>query len=126
MDPRQVQQPTQYHQLQDGPREKTEHFLHQQQPDQPYQPYHGDAGSLAAPSSGTILSVKRSIALGVIAVLGFLLLAVIGLSAGLGVSQRGLHQAQSDLDMAQAALSSAIAAGYALVQKDPSALTDKT
>ncbi len=118
MDPQQpMQQPTQYYQLQDAAQEKTEPFLHQQQPY--YQPYQADGTVPAAASSGdTILSVKRSLALVVCAVLAFLFLAVIGLSAGLGVSQRDLHQAKSDLDMTQAMLSSAMAAGYVSWQRD--------
>ncbi|KXX75058.1 hypothetical protein MMYC01_207768 [Madurella mycetomatis] len=112
MDPYQtVQQQEQYYQLQDVPGEKVAPFQYQQQA---FQPYRTDAsGSDATTSTNTILNVKRSVALGVLAVIVLLSLAVIGLSAGLGVSQRDLRQVKGDLEVAQAIFSSAVAAGAA-------------
>lgn len=62
------------------------------------------------PAGATILSVKRSVALATLAVLVFLFLTVIGLSAGLGVSQHNYRQAKTDLDAVEALINSAIAA----------------
>ncbi|KAK3332980.1 hypothetical protein B0T19DRAFT_398699 [Cercophora scortea] len=53
--------------------------------------------SPGAASGAPSLRIKRSVALAVALVAGLLLIAVIGLAAGLGVSQRNLHQAQDDL-----------------------------
>ncbi|GAB1315336.1 hypothetical protein MFIFM68171_05546 [Madurella fahalii] len=112
MDPYQTAQPQdQYYQLQDVPQEKVAPFQDQQRA---YQPYPTDASGLdVTTSANTVLNVKRSIALGTLAVIVFLFLAVIGLSAGLGVSQRDLRQAKGDLETVQAIFSSAVAAGAA-------------
>jgi hypothetical protein len=106
-----AQQPAQYYQLQEAQQEKADRLQHQQQAYEPYQPHHSDTGPAAGP---TILSVTRGVALGVVAVTLFLLLTVIGLSAGLGVSQRDLRQVKSELGAVQAALSSVVAM-YVLV-----------
>lgn len=49
------------------------------------------------PSSPASSGVKRSTCLALLAAIIILLVAVIGLSAGLGVSRRDLHNAQLDL-----------------------------
>ncbi|KAK0629245.1 hypothetical protein B0T17DRAFT_525065 [Bombardia bombarda] len=74
----------------------------------------------AAPGPGTtILNIKRSIALAVLAVIAILLIIVIGLAAGLGVSQRNYHQAQDKL--AQDERAALLAA-----TQNPTALTAST
>ena len=79
-----------------------------------HHPYPGqDTPMLSEKNAGTgsgptLLTVKRSIALAVIGTLALLLATVIGLAAGLGVSQKNLHEAQNDLKFAQ----SIIAAGH--------------
>jgi len=99
-----MQQPAQYHHLQDAPHDKAEQF--HQPAYEPYQPHHSDVPQGAGP---TVLSVTRGVALAAIGLILFLLLAVVGLSAGLGVSQRDLSQAKTGLEAAQAALSAATA-----------------
>ncbi|KAK4173060.1 hypothetical protein QBC36DRAFT_336574 [Triangularia setosa] len=54
--------------------------------------------------SSPIISLKRSLALAIVGVMVFLFLAVIGLSAGLGISQRHLTQAKSELQSLQTSL----------------------
>lgn len=49
------------------------------------------------PSTPTSSGVKRSTCLALLAATLILLAAVIGLGAGLGVSQRNLHNTQADL-----------------------------
>lgn len=61
-----------------------------------------------AGSGPTLLTVKRSIALAVLGTLALLLATVIGLAAGLGVSQKNLHDAKNDLKMAQANISAGL------------------
>lgn len=124
MDPYQtVQQQDQYYQLQDVPEEKVAPFQHQQQA---FQPYRTDAsGSDATTPANTILNVKRSVALGVLAVIVLLSLAVIGLSAGLGISQRDLRQAKGDLETVQAIFSSVAAAGYVPAENSEPASTHR-
>jgi hypothetical protein len=102
------QQQALYNQLPDKADSFQDH--QQQQPYEPYQPYPGsDAGS--TPTSGpTILSVTRGVALCVVGVILVLFLTVVGLGAGLGVSQRDLQQVKGDLAAVQAVLSSAAAA----------------
>lgn len=112
-----MQEPTPYYQIHDRPHEKAEPFMHHHQT--PYQPYQPTDSPATAPSTGTILNVKRSVGLGVVAALVFLLLAVIGLSAGLGISQRELQRARSDLDTVQAMFSSALAAGFVSPEENP-------
>ncbi len=114
--PTKHQQQVHYDQLPDGPRDKADSFQYQQQPPyEPYRPYPGsDAGSAPTPGP-TILSVTRGVALSVVAVILLLFLAVVGLGAGLGVSQRDLRQAKGDLAAAQAVLSSASAAYVILI-----------
>ncbi|KAK4236797.1 hypothetical protein C8A03DRAFT_45253 [Achaetomium macrosporum] len=114
-----VQQPSQYYPIQEVPREKVEQLQYQQAAFDPYyvQPPLADAAANAngppAGSGPTVVSVTRGVALGVLSAIVLLLLLVIGLSAGLGVSQRDLHQVQGDLAVVQAALSSAVAVGVA-------------
>jgi hypothetical protein len=108
-----AQQPAQYYPLQEAQQEKVDQLQHQQQAYEPYPPHHSDTGPAPGP---TILSVTRGVALGAVAAIIFLLLAVIGLGAGLGVSQRDLRQVKGELGAAQAALSSAVAK-YVLVPK---------
>lgn len=74
----------------------------------PYQ-HHAPAYSLEPPASPPVLSVKRSTVFGVLGILIVLFLLVIGLSAGLGVSQRNLGQTKTDLQIAQAAVAAATA-----------------
>ena len=114
MDAHTTQQPAQYHPLQDAPHEKGQRFQDHQPPYEPYQPPHSDVDDGPAPATGpTLLSVSRAVALAAVAVILFLLLTVIGLSAGLGVSQRDLRQVKGDLEAAQAVLSFA-STGYVL------------
>ncbi|KAK3380809.1 hypothetical protein B0H63DRAFT_560655 [Podospora didyma] len=131
MDPRQQQHhmmeqqpPSQYYQLQDVPpvppekgplpAAQYEQQYQQQQPyEQSYQPYrppysHTNPAASTAPSSSEV-PIKRSIALIFLAVTALLFLCVIGLSAGLGVSQRNLQQAKSDLSSVEAIVSAAVA-----------------
>lgn len=54
------------------------------------------------PSAPNSSGVKRSTCLALLAAIMILLAAVIGLSAGLGVSQRNLHTTQADLARATA------------------------
>jgi hypothetical protein len=105
------QQPLHYYPVQDGAPEKGQQFQYQQPVYEPYSAQTPTAPSATMGPGPTVLSVTRRVALGVLAALVVLLIAVIGLSAGLGVSQRNLHQAQSDLQVAQSALSSATAVG---------------
>ncbi|KAH6618390.1 hypothetical protein B0J18DRAFT_277862 [Chaetomium sp. MPI-SDFR-AT-0129] len=109
MDPHHVQpgQPAPYHHLADAHQEKAAQFQYQQPV---YEQYGAQEPPRGAATEPTILSITRGVALAAIGVVIFLLVTVIGLSAGLGVSQRDLHQAQSDLGVAQSALSSASAA----------------
>lgn len=112
MNPHQPMQPPvqQYYHAQDAHQEKVDQFQHHQQwyQPEPYKSFQTEAnGPVAASPQATVLSVTRRTAIGTLAVLAFLVLAVVGLSAGLGVSQRDLHQARGDL---QAVLSSAAAA----------------
>lgn len=96
-----AQQPAQYYALPDAQQEKAGQFQYQQA----YEPqqHHNDPNP---PAPGpTVLNVTRGVALSVVGVIGFLLIAVIGLSAGLGVSQRDLQQVKGDLEAAQAVLS---------------------
>ncbi len=114
MDAHTTQQPAQYHPLQDAPHEKAQRFQDHQPPYEPYQPTHSDVDDGHAPATGpTLLSVSRAVALTAVAVILLLLLTVIGLSAGLGVSQRDLRQVKGDLEAAQAVLSFA-STGYVL------------
>ncbi|KAK4150425.1 hypothetical protein C8A00DRAFT_18036 [Chaetomidium leptoderma] len=92
-----TQHPAQY--PHDNPPEKAAQFQ------QAYEPYHPQHPSATGP---TVLNITRRVALGVLAVIVLLLLAVIGLGAGLGVSQRDLHQVKGDLEVAQAVLSSVV------------------
>lgn len=106
MDPHHVQpgQPAPYHHLGDAQQEKAAQFQYQQPV---YEQYGAQEQPKAAATGPTILNITRGVALAAVGVVIFLLITVIGLSAGLGVSQRDLHQAQSDLGVAQSALSSA-------------------
>ncbi|KAK3342221.1 hypothetical protein B0H65DRAFT_428763 [Neurospora tetraspora] len=63
-----------------------------------------------AGSGSTLLTVKRSIALAVVGTLALLLATVIGLAAGLGVSQKNLHDAKNDLKLAQASITAGLGA----------------
>ncbi|KAK3947114.1 hypothetical protein QBC32DRAFT_271374 [Pseudoneurospora amorphoporcata] len=63
-----------------------------------------------AGSGSTLLTVKRSIALAVIGTLALLLATVIGLAAGLGVSQKNLDDAKNDLKLAQASITAGLGA----------------
>ncbi|EAQ85555.1 hypothetical protein CHGG_09569 [Chaetomium globosum CBS 148.51] len=95
-----AQQPAQYYALPDAQQEKTGQFQYQQAYE--LQQHH----NTNSPASGpTMLSVTRGVALSVVGVIVFLLVTVIGLSAGLGVSQRDLQQVKGDLEAAQAVLS---------------------
>ncbi|KAK4187749.1 hypothetical protein QBC35DRAFT_221575 [Podospora australis] len=71
---------------------------------------------------GTVLTVKRSVGLATFAVILLLLLTVIGLGAGLGVSQHKYRQTKSDLGTMEAFISSAIAA-VPTTQSTPSPTT---
>lgn len=62
----------------------------------------------ATGSGSTLLTVKRSIALAVIGTLALLLATMIGLAAGLGVSQKNLHDAKNDLKLAQASITAGL------------------
>jgi hypothetical protein len=116
-----VQQPLQqqqYYPIPETQREKIEQLQYQQAAFDPYyvQPTLAgpdlNAGNGPPTGSGhTVLSVTRGVALSVLAAIVLLLLLVIGLSAGLGVSQRDLNQVKGDLAVVQAALSSAVAVG---------------
>ncbi|KAH7629669.1 hypothetical protein B0T09DRAFT_357370 [Sordaria sp. MPI-SDFR-AT-0083] len=64
----------------------------------------------ATGSGSTLLTVKRSIALAVIGTLALLLATMIGLAAGLGVSQKNLHDAKNDLKLAQASITAGLGA----------------
>lgn len=75
----------------------------------PYQQHHPPAFSPEPPAGSSVLRVKRITAIGVLGALVVLFLLVIGLSAGLGVSQRNLGQTKSDLQIAQAAMAAATA-----------------
>ena len=126
MDAHTTQQPAQYHPLQDAPHDKAQRFQDHQPPYEPYQPPHSDVDDGPAPATGpTLLSVSRAVALTVLAVVLFLLVAVIGLSAGLGVSQRDLRQVKGDLEAAQAVLSFA-STGYVLISNPNGALARLT
>ncbi|KAK3937958.1 hypothetical protein QBC46DRAFT_391318 [Diplogelasinospora grovesii] len=93
-------QPNQY-QYQD-------HQYQNQQQDPHYiSQYPPGAHSHNASAQPTTLGMKRSVFLGILAVSTILLACIIGLGAGLGVSQRNLHQAQTDLMKAQADASAA-------------------
>ncbi|KAK3493068.1 uncharacterized protein B0T23DRAFT_155278 [Neurospora hispaniola] len=72
-----------------------------------------------AGSGSTLLTVKRSIALAVIGTLALLLATVIGLAAGLGVSQKNLHDAKNNLKLAQAS----ITAGLGAITSSPTIAT---
>ncbi|KAK1775119.1 hypothetical protein QBC45DRAFT_423178 [Copromyces sp. CBS 386.78] len=63
-----------------------------------------------AGSGSTLLTVKRSMALAVIGTLALLLATVIGLAAGLGVSQKNLDDAKNDLKLAQASITAGLGA----------------
>lgn len=103
-----AQQPVQYYQLQEPPHEKAIPSQYPRPTYEPYQPQHSDVNALPASSpEPRTVGVRRGIALTALAAVVFLLIAVIGLSAGLGVSQRDLHQAKADLATVQAALSAA-------------------
>lgn len=114
MDPQMqsTQRPPDYYQPQEGAQAKGGHLQDQQHAYQGYEPYPGNANPPPPPSGPTILNITRGVALGVLALTVFLLVAAIGLGAGLGVSQRDLQQAKGDLEVVQAAFSSALAAGY--------------
>ena len=84
-------------------------------------PHHAAPPAAPAGSGGaTILNIKRGIALAILAALLVLVACVIGLAAGLGVSQNNLGRSRADLDLARAALSSASLLAYAF---PPSYLT---
>lgn len=106
-----AQQPAQYYALPDAQQEKGGQFQYQQA----YEPqqHHNDANP--STSGPTVLNVTRGVALSVMGVIVFLLVAVIGLSAGLGVSQRDLQQVKGDLEAAQAVLSATSAPTTAAV-----------
>ncbi|KAK1759986.1 hypothetical protein QBC47DRAFT_450316 [Echria macrotheca] len=111
MDPQHQQQATQYYALPDKPQQ----FGGYQQPpvDQQHLPaaFVPEKAPAAATTAGpTILSIKRSTALIFLGILSLFFLLVIGLAAGLGVSQKNLSQTQSDLQLAQAAISAVTAA----------------
>jgi hypothetical protein len=73
-----------------------------------YESYPPNQEIVPPPGKGpTVLTVTRAVALSVLAALIFLALAVVGLSAGLGISQRDLTRVKSDLHAAELALSSA-------------------
>ncbi|KAL2168952.1 hypothetical protein VTG60DRAFT_6594 [Thermothelomyces hinnuleus] len=100
--------PAQYVPLSDAQQDKAAPLYHQQYQPAYYAPYQQpQTGETSAPAtSPTVLTVTRRVGLTVLGVIVFLLVAVIGLSAGLGVSQRDLRQVKSDLEAAQAVLSS--------------------
>lgn len=66
-----------------------------------YQPVHNGT---AAPAQTSGKGGKRGVLIGLIIALVLLAATVIGLAAGLGVSQNNLHSTQSDLNAAQASL----------------------
>ncbi|KAL2173293.1 uncharacterized protein P884DRAFT_252168 [Thermothelomyces heterothallicus CBS 202.75] len=101
--------PAQYGPLSDARQDKAAPLYQQQyQPAAYYVPYQQpQTGETSAPATGpTVLTVTRRVGLTVLGVVVFLLVAAIGLSTGLGVSQRDLRQVKSDLEAAQAVLSS--------------------
>ncbi|KAK0744538.1 hypothetical protein B0T21DRAFT_89633 [Apiosordaria backusii] len=109
-------QPAPYYQLQEGihvPEKPSSQSLNNTQVN--YQssgvpvnvPYHEQP---TLDQNQTILSVKRSLALATVGVIVFLCLAVIGLSAGLGISQRHLTQTKSELQSLESSLAFALAA----------------
>ncbi|KAK3360747.1 hypothetical protein B0T25DRAFT_536300, partial [Lasiosphaeria hispida] len=104
MDPHQqpVRQPVDYNQLQD---EKAAQHHYAQQQYQPQLP--AGYGSGFIPKETTTLPIKRSIVLGLVSALVLLLICVIGLAAGLGVSQQNLSQTKSELQLAQEAVAAA-------------------
>ncbi|KAL2158798.1 hypothetical protein VTH06DRAFT_3990 [Thermothelomyces fergusii] len=101
--------PGQYVPLSDGHQDKAPSLYQQHYQSAYYAPYEqSHTAETSTPQTGpTVLAVTRRFGLTVLGVIVFLLLAVIGLSAGLGVSQRDLQQVKSDLEAAQAVLSSA-------------------
>lgn len=103
--------PEQYIPLSDVSQDKASSLYQQQYQQAYYAPYQQPQTTEAsAPVTGpTILTVTRRFGLIVLGVIVFLFAAVIGLGAGLGVSQRDLRQVKSDLETAQALLS---LAGY--------------
>ncbi|KAK0710319.1 hypothetical protein B0T26DRAFT_836585 [Lasiosphaeria miniovina] len=77
-----------------------------QQPYNTHQPFPEKLPAAFPPAQPE--GLKRSVVLGVLALIAFLFLAVIGLGAGLGVSQRDLSQAKSDLKVAEAVASAVL------------------
>jgi len=100
--PTQRQPPAEYQQIHDTSAEKAAQY-HYQQTNAP--------GGFPFPSrdvaDSSVVRVKRVTAVGVLAALAVLLLCVIGLGAGLGVSQRNVGHMQTDLQVAQQAITAA-------------------
>ncbi|KAL1841767.1 hypothetical protein VTJ49DRAFT_6605 [Mycothermus thermophilus] len=85
-------------------------------PDRPGQDPYGpsyDDNKPATLSNPKTISVKRSVALGVGSLVAFLVLAVIGLSTGLGISQRDLRNSNNELTKVQAVLATATIVPFA-------------
>ncbi|KAK3361377.1 hypothetical protein B0T24DRAFT_641485 [Lasiosphaeria ovina] len=89
--------------VQQSPRRPPQQF---QQPYHTHQPFLEKLPAAFPPAQPE--GLKRSVVLGVLAVIAILFLAVIGLGAGLGVSQRDLSQAKSDLKVAEAVASAVL------------------
>jgi hypothetical protein len=62
----------------------------------------------------SVVSIKRSLSRWFLLAFTILLLCVIGLSAGLGVSQQSLHRTETNLQVAQQAVTAAEAQAYGL------------
>ncbi|KAK4447243.1 hypothetical protein QBC34DRAFT_467815 [Podospora aff. communis PSN243] len=104
-----TQPPGTYYQIHDTAAEKAAQYYYQGQSPQPQnfptppQPQF-PAGHIDEDDS---VSIGRNLVRGFLIVFVLLLVTIIGLSAGLGVSQRNLHQTESNLQIAQQAVSAA-------------------
>jgi hypothetical protein len=101
--PTQRQPPAEYQQIHDTSAEKAAQYHYQQTNAPGGFPF----PSRDATTDSSVVRVKRVTAVGVLAALAVLLLCVIGLGAGLGVSQRNVGHMQTDLQVAQQAITAA-------------------
>ncbi|KAK4228628.1 hypothetical protein QBC38DRAFT_544032 [Podospora fimiseda] len=94
-----IQQPSGYYQIQEEKGAR-------QPPQYPQQGSYqaNSSGPLPATPSETVVPIKRSIALAILGAFLVLLIFVIGLGAGLGVSQRNLNQANAKVESIQSQL----------------------
>ncbi|KAK4168369.1 hypothetical protein QBC43DRAFT_254111 [Cladorrhinum sp. PSN259] len=104
-----VQQPG-YHELQGE--KAAQHMLppqYAQAHQQAIPSYHAESSGPSQSSSGTLLTIKRSVALSILGAIVLLLLLVIGLSAGLGVSQNKLNRANDNIEIMKSQILSPVA-----------------